>query len=170
MGKRRQHTVQRRRIPERSKRARRKDVPGLTSDSGPRARRVVKPWNSRWASLTNLATSYGSPATPYGEDEDKILFWASYYFEMDTSNSIRINTNQKVNKKIIPKGAFTRCNKIACNLHSQPHGAVLQPRYWATFKAGAFTRCNRVAFTRARVTSKYFISHRIMNTYYIEDK
>ena len=43
MGKRRQHTVQRRRIPERSKKARRKDVPGLTSDSGPRARRVVKP-------------------------------------------------------------------------------------------------------------------------------
>jgi len=33
-GKRRQHTVRRRRNPERSKRARIKDVPGLSSDSG----------------------------------------------------------------------------------------------------------------------------------------
>jgi len=34
-GKRRQHIVRRRRNPERSKRARIKDVPGLSSDSGP---------------------------------------------------------------------------------------------------------------------------------------
>ena len=33
--------VRRRIDPERSERERRKDVPGLTSDSGPRARRVV---------------------------------------------------------------------------------------------------------------------------------
>jgi len=34
-GKRRQHIVQRRRYPERLKRAQIKDVPGLSNDSGP---------------------------------------------------------------------------------------------------------------------------------------